>query len=118
MSAISMITVVTGSGETFRMRKNYYDEFKESIEKKVHFDEDILEDFLYYLYDTFEEIELEITKIKYLLRAAELVDVIPIGDIMELKHFELARLLRCNKERISYIYDNISNGQSEQSDNL
>lgn len=94
----------------------YYLEFSSKISAATNFEEDRLNDVIYYAYDIFEEIEFDITKRRLLLKLADILDVLTIDDIISIKHYELIRLLRSSKDNYLMIYENISSGNSEQFD--
>jgi hypothetical protein len=95
------------SGDFVAINDRYYQEFCDAISEARFYDEDKINDLVYYTYDVFEEFEMDITKRRLLLKIADIADVISFDDIMELKHFELKRLLDANKNNYSKVFHNI-----------
>lgn len=91
----------------------HYYEFRDEYSKAKYFEEERVNDLIYYAYEVFEELEFNITKRRLLLIVAAIADEVPVEEIMQLKHFELKRLLYASKDNYSTIYDNIISNISE-----
>lgn len=90
-----------------RVKEEHYQEFMEEFRSSSNFDEAIIADLLYFAEEMFHRSSCDTTKQRLRLKIADLVDVIPPDDLVNLKHFELKPLLNASKENYLAIFNNM-----------
>lgn len=94
----------------------HYDEFCKNFSSKTYYDESKVNDLIYFAYDAFEEMEYNSTKRRLLLKIAEITDEVPLEDLMQLKHYELERLLKSVKGNYQKTMEKIETDVSDKFD--
>jgi len=90
-----------------RIKEEHHDEFVEAFKEAQFFDETRISDLLYFAEEMFHRSSCDTTKQRLRLKIADLVDVITPDDLIDLKHFELKRLLNASKENYLSIFHNV-----------
>ncbi len=101
-----------GYCDSVTINEELYNEFMESIKKSNKYDESKLNDLIYFAFETSKELNYKISKKRLLLKIADIVDVIPIERLTELKAFELEPLLKAEKDYYLIVLNEI------ESDNM
>lgn len=96
------------------INKQHYDEFCQKVSEATNYEETKVNDLIYFAYEMFEEMEYSITKRRLLLKIVDLVDVIRIDELIGLKHFELKRLLKAEKDNYLLIFNELPIGDNNQ----
>lgn len=99
------------------INQQHYDEFYKNFLAATYFDETKVNDLIYFAYDAFEEMEYNSTKRRLLLKIAEIADEVPLEDIMQLKHYELERLLKSTKGNYKNTFEKIESDISDKFEN-
>lgn len=100
------------------INEKHYDEFYKSFFDATYFDESKVNDLIYFAYDAFEELEYNTTKRRLLLKIAEIADELALEEIMQLKHYELERLLNSSKGNYRKTFEKIEADISDRFDNV
>jgi|GEM_PF-3194553 len=117
MKNIKSVITITLYSEAFcdsvRINQEHYDECFEILEKIPDFNVEMAADLLYFADDMFHESRLGGTKQRLRLRIADIATVIPFDDLIELKLFELKKLLDSSKDDYMTIFNSVLLENSE-----
>jgi hypothetical protein len=87
-----------------KVQKSYYKEFVEDFSTKTHFEEIKTNDIIYFAYLIYDELNCNIAKRNLLLFLADLAQAIQVDEIIQLKNYQLERLLKSNEDNYLTVY--------------
>lgn len=90
--------------------KSYYEDFKKKSSNSLYFEEEKINDLIFYAYQMSEEMEHSLTKQVLLNTLVDVLDFISIDELLELRHWEFKRLLCANSENYRLVYNEIIDG--------
>jgi len=96
-----------GFCDEVRLNHEHYDEFMKEFKKSANFDEAKAADLLYFAEYVFKGSTFGITKQQLRLKIADIVDVIPQDELVELKHYEMKNLINSSKNNYLAIFHNM-----------
>ena len=99
--------------DAFTIEENQYKEFVDVFEKSQFFDEDVINDLLYFAEEMFKNSKFCTTKQQLRLKIADLADIITPDQLIDLKRSEFKPLLNATKRNYYAIFHNLL-----QSDNV
>ena len=96
-----------GFCDDVQLNREHYDEFMEVFGESANFDETKAADLLYFAEEMFHGSSFGTTKQRLRLKIADIADVVPHDELIEIKHYELKKLLNASKENYLAIFNNM-----------